>query len=373
MEYHDQINATLVETYTDLTEMGGFHFDEMQLNLTRQLDLFANELQSYVKDSEKRGFLRKVLKKSKRQKPVMGFYIYGGVGRGKTMLMDLLFKKIKISSKKRFHFHEFMRDVHEEIRVAREKKIADPIELVAGKIFENISLICFDEMQITDIADAMLVGRLFEKIVNMQISFICTSNRKPGDLYKDGLNRELFLPFIDLLESNLKVFPLNADRDYRRDLLKGSEKYFVVSNPNSHDPFQKLWVSLTRGDKALPFEIKIGTRTLIIPYFINGIGRLSFKDLCGQPLSSREYLSMINEIKVLFLEDIPIFCTENLDSSKRFMNLIDVIYENQVRFICTAEDEPSSLYRSKRGAFEFERTISRLEEMRSANWPSAEK
>ena len=372
MENHNQIKGNLVKAYANLTEMGGFHFDEMQLNLICQLDLFAHELQSHVKDSKKRGFLGKVLRKNKRQKPVRGFYIYGGVGRGKTMLMDLLYKNIKISSKKRFHFHEFMRDVHEEIRVARERKIADPIELVAGKIFENISLICFDEMQISDIADAMLVGRLFEKIVNMQISFICTSNRKPRDLYKDGLNRELFLPFIALLENNLKIFPLNADRDYRRDLLKGSEKYFVLSNPNSHDSFQKLWVSLTRGEKALPFEIKIGTRTLIIPYFINGIGRLTFKDLCEKPLSSREYLEMCNEIKVLFLEDIPIFSNENLDSSKRFVSLIDVIYENQVRFICKAEDEPNSLYKSKRGAFEFERTISRLEEMRSANWPSAE-
>ena len=368
MRDNNQGISSLYDIYKELTCSGGFHFDESQATLLSELEIFASKIQKRETSNDLR-FLQKIFKKRSRVEYIKGFYIHGSVGTGKTMLMDLLFENINIKAKKRVHFHEFMKEIHSEITKARKKKVEDPLELVAFEVFQGVTLICFDEMQISDIADAMLVGRLFEKIVSKKISFICTSNRPPDDLYKDGLNRELFLPFIKILKNNLRISELSSNKDYRRDLLKSSSKYFISSNRESHEKFNLIWRAMTKIGTISSFDIKVGTRNFIVPCFINGIARMSFKDLCAEPLSNLDYLSIFNEIKVLFLENIPIFNEENRDSCKRFINLIDIIYENQVSFICKAEAFPGDLHQAKRKIFEFERTISRLEEMRSEDWP----
>ena len=222
-------------------------FDRRQADLLIELEALASELEIQSLRENQGGLFKNIFSRNFNNHLAKGFYIYGGVGRGKTMLMDLFYNHTKISSKKRVHFYEFMRDVHAAIKLARKKRIADPLEVVVSNIFTDLNLICFDEMQISDITDAMLVGRLFEKIIARKVSLVCTSNRKPNDLYKDGLNRQLFLPFIKTLEEKLNIYELNAKKDYRRDLLAGGRKFFSISEPNSVNGFHALWESMTEG------------------------------------------------------------------------------------------------------------------------------
>ena len=366
---HGEQRKSLLNEYTDLVKENTLHFDSMQAKLLSELEVFSAELEEKSSKKNDGNLLKSLLKRSSSNHLTKGFYIYGGVGRGKTMLMDLFYSHIKISSKKRVHFYEFMRDVHNAIRHVRKERIADPLEVVVSNIFKDLTLICFDEMQISDIADAMLVGRLFEKITARKVSFVCTSNRKPNDLYKDGLNRQLFLPFIKILEEKLNIFQLNSEKDYRRNLLVENKKFFPISEPDSADSFQALWESMTEGLISSEFEISLGTRSLLIPNFVNGIGKVKFESLCEQPFSSGDYLSIFNEVKVLFLEDIPVFSHENRDSCKRFISLVDIMYERKAQLVCLAADLPKFLDKAKKKLFEFERTVSRLEEMMSSQWP----
>ena len=299
-----------------------------------------------------------------------GLYLWGGVGRGKSMLMDLFFQHAPTTQKRRVHFHAFMQEVQAALHEARKTGVDDAIKPVAEGIAKNLKLLCFDEMQITDIADAMIVGRLFEKLFAAGVVIVTTSNRQPRDLYKDGLNRQLFLPFIALLEDRLEVDRLEAMTDYRQDRLAGAQVYFAPLGAAATARIDEIWRDLTGGrEEELCLEVK--GRAVRLPRYWAGMARASFWDLCGQPLGPADYLALVGAVKLLVLEGVPRLDATKFNEAKRFVTLVDALYEGQVRLICSAEDEPERLYLEGSGSFEFERTASRLREMQGADWAMA--
>lgn len=302
----------------------------------------------------------------KKPDPILGLYLWGGVGRGKSMLMDLFYEHAPVPAR-RVHFHGFMQEVQEGINVARKAGTADAIAPVVDKISHEIKLLCFDEMQITDIADAMIVGRLFEGLFSKGVTVVTTSNRVPDDLYKDGLNRQLFLPFIAILKERLEVHHLHSPVDYRQGRLTGTPVYFHPVNAGAREAVDDIWTDLT-GGATEGLTLKVKGRDVVLPKFHNGIARATFWDLCGQMFGPGDYLVIADAVKLLILEDIPRLTRNNFNEAKRFVTLIDALYEAKVRLVCTAVDEPESLYVEGTGAFEFERTASRLREMQDAHW-----
>ena len=239
-----------------------------------------------------------------------------------------------------------------------------PLAVIAGEV----RLLSFDEMQITDIADAMIVGRLFQKLFEAGVTVVTTSNRPPDDLYKDGLNRALFLPFIALLKERMEVRELAAERDYRQDRLAGAQVYFHPADAAARDAVSDIWRDVTGGGGGSPLVLKVKGRDVEIPVFRNGAGRASFWDLCAKPLGPADYLAVAEALRLLILEGVPRLSSENYNEAKRFVTLIDALYEARVRVVMTAADVPERLYIEGEGAFEFERTASRLREMQAADW-----
>lgn len=299
--------------------------------------------------------------------PPPGLYLWGGVGRGKSMVMDLFTESVDIPAKRRVHFHAFMQDIHKGMHAARKTGVEDPLAPVADAIIRDTRLLAFDEMQIKDITDAMVVGRLFEKLFAGGVVIVTTSNRPPQDLYKNGLNRALFLPFIHLLETRFTVRELVSPTDYRQHRLSGQQVYFHPAG-RATAQIDAIWTDLTGAAKATPLDLPVNGRTVTLPRFANGVGRASFWDLCARPLGPGDYLAIASAVRVLILEDIPQLSASNYNEAKRFVTLIDALYEAKVRLICSAADTPERLYLEGTGAFEFERTASRLREMQSADW-----
>lgn len=299
-----------------------------------------------------------------------GLYLWGGVGRGKSMLMDMFFQHAGIPGKRRVHFHAFMQEVQAALHEARKTGVDDAIKPVAEDIARDLKLLCFDEMQITDIADAMIVGRLFERLFAAGVAIVTTSNRPPKDLYKDGLNRQLFLPFISLLEDRMGVQEIEAVTDYRQDRLAGAQVWFAPSDADAKRAIDVIWRDLT-GGKDEPLTLEVKGRDVVIPRFWAGQARAPFAQLCGTALGPADYLALAHAASVLVLEDIPQMSPVNANEAKRFVTLIDTLYEGNVRLIASAQTEPETLYISGTGAFEFERTASRLREMQGAEWGSA--
>lgn len=296
-----------------------------------------------------------------------GLYLWGGVGRGKSMLMDLFFQHVATRDKRRVHFHAFMQEVQAALHEARKTGVDDAIKPVAEGIARNLKLLCFDEMQITDIADAMIVGRLFERLFEAGVMIVTTSNRAPRDLYKDGLNRALFLPFIKLLEDRLEVDELDAMVDYRQDRLAGEPVWFSPADAEAVRAIDRIWHDLTGGrEEALVLEVK--GRDVAIPRFWAGQARVTFAELCARPLGPADYLALTGAVKLLVLEDIPVMGPTNANEAKRFVTLVDTLYEGHVRLVASAAAAPEALYVEGTGAFEFERTASRLREMMGAEW-----
>jgi len=299
--------------------------------------------------------------------PPKGLYLWGGVGRGKSMLMDLFHEACATPQKRRVHFHAFMQEVHQGLHAARARGVEDALTPVATALARDVRLLAFDEMQISDITDAMLVGRLFEKLFAAGVVVVATSNRPPGDLYKDGLNRVLFLPFISLLEQRLEVVELESPTDYRQHRLQGSQVYFHPAR-SATAAIAAIWADLTGGGPDQALTLAVNGRTLTVPRFANGVGRASFWDLCSKPLGPADFLAIAKAVRVLIVEDIPQLSAENYNEAKRFVILIDALYEARVRLIASAADVPERLYLEGSGAFEFERTASRLREMQAADW-----
>ena len=303
-----------------------------------------------------------------------GVYLWGGVGRGKSMLMDLAFEQIDITPKRRVHFHEFMLDTHERLRLARQRAEGDPIEPVAEQIAEEARLLCFDEMQVTNPADAMILSRLFGKLLDQGVKVVTTSNRPPNDLYTGGLNRELFLPFIQLIERRMLVVEVNGPTDYRLDRLTGVEVWHVPNGPEATADLSRAFFQLT--DYPVEDRAKVpseeldvgGGRKLHVPKSLKGVAVFSFKRLCGEARGAADYLAIARRYHTVILVGIPVMGPEMRNEAARFVTLIDALYEHKVKLLAGADAEPEGLYPAGDGSFEFQRTASRLEEMRSAEY-----
>ena len=307
----------------------------------------------------------------KRAPPPGGVYMWGGVGRGKSMLMDLAFEAIDVSPKRRVHFHEFMMEVHDRLRVARGTETGDPIAPVAAAIAAEARFLAFDEMVINNSADAMILSRLFSALLANGVTVVTTSNRPPRDLYKDGLNREHFLPFIDLIERALDVVPLNGPTDYRLERLGGMPTWYVPNGPAATEALSEAFFRLTDyppEDRAnVPTDdIPVhGGRSLHVPKSLKGVAVFSFRRLCAEARGAPDYLAIARRYHSVILVGIPRLGPENRNEAARFVTLIDALYEHKVKLLAAADALPSDLYTHGTGAFEFERTASRLIEMQS--------
>jgi cell division protein ZapE len=310
---------------------------------------------------------------SREPEPIKGLYIFGDVGRGKTMLMDLFFAASSVPRKRRVHFHEFMAEVHERVHVLRQRaKLGeigadDPIGVAASAIAEETRLLCFDEFHVTDIADAMILGRLFKRLFELGVVVVATSNVPPTELYKDGLNRALFLPFIALIEEHMEVRQLDARTDFRLEKLARVPVWHVPADRAAEAALEQAWQSLTAGHAGDPQDLLVKGHTVRIPRATMGVAWFSFQDLCQQPLAAADYLKIAREYHTVLLERVAVMDYERRNEAKRFIILIDTFYDNAVKLIASAEAEPDSLYRADEGfeASEFKRTASRLIEMRS--------
>lgn len=296
-----------------------------------------------------------------------GLYLWGGVGRGKSMLMDLFHAHVGIARKRRVHFHAFMQEIQTGLHEARKSGAEDALKPVAEAVIRDVDLLCFDEMQITDIADAMIVGRLFQLLFDAGVVVVTTSNRPPEDLYKNGLNRQLFLPFIDILNDKLEVHEIASLTDYRQHRLEGEKTYFAPAGAESRRVIDEIWRDLT-GGKSEELVLEVKGRDVHLPHYWAGMARADFWDLCGQPLGPADYLALAGAVKLLVLENVPRLDSSKFNEAKRFVTLIDALYEARTQVIISAEDEPERLYLEGSGSFEFERTASRLREMQSADW-----
>ncbi len=347
---------TIQDIYAAKVANGEITADAAQEAVLPELVRIQAELAKPVKA----GWLRK-----SKPELVKGVYLWGGVGRGKSFLMDMFVDALDVPAR-RVHFHAFMQEIHAGMHEARQTGVEDALAPVAAKVVADLRLLAFDEMQITDITDAMIVGRLFEALFAGGVTVITTSNRIPDDLYKDGLNRQLFLPFIDVLKENMVVHEMISATDYRQNRLNGEQVYFLRGH-GARAAISEIWADLS-GGSAEPLNVQVNGRDVEIPAFRNGIGRATFYDLCGKLLGPADYLAVAEAVKVLILEDIPQLSRNNFNEAKRFVTLIDALYEAKVRLICSAAAEPEMLYVEGTGAFEFERTASRLREMQDANW-----
>ncbi len=313
---------------------------------------------------------RRVARRSPR-----GLYLWGGVGRGKSMLMDLFFAHVPIAEKRRVHFHEFMQAVHAERLRRRTEATAgtgdgDVLDAIVDALAGGVHLLCFDEFHVTDIADAMILGRLFEAFFARGITVVATSNRHPDALYEDGLNRQLFLPFIARIKAALDILALDGPTDYRLERLRGVRTWLVPVDAGTTGMLRRDFYRLTDYEvddaaRVPSAEIEVGGRRLFVPKASKGVAVFSFKRLCANPNGAREYLAIAHRFHTVIIVAIPKMGPERSDWAARFMTLVDIFYENGVKLLCSAEVPPEELYSEGPQAFEFERTVSRLVEMQS--------
>ncbi len=351
--------TTLPELYAARVADGSLNRDPAQQAVLPEFE----RIRAALAEPVKKGLFRKA------PEPPKGLYIWGGVGRGKSMLMDLFVESLNAPAR-RVHFHAFMQEIHTAIHKARQDGVEDAIKPVAKSVSDSVRLLAFDEMQITDITDAMIVGRLFEKLFAAGVVVVTTSNRVPDDLYKDGLNRQIFLPFIDMLKTRMVVHELASATDYRQDRLAGAQVYFTPNDAAAKNEINRIWQELTGGEQhSLTLHVK--GREIELPRFHNGVARAKFYDLCGRMLGPADYLALADAVRVLIVEDIPRLSRSNFNEAKRFVTLIDALYEAKVRLIVSAAAEPEMLYIEGTGTFEFERTASRLREMQAEGWGDA--
>ncbi len=355
------MTGLLQQTYQDRIAAGVLEDDSGQRAALAAL----TDLEAKLEEPAGRGGFFGFRKDPQR---IPNIYLWGGVGRGKTMLMDMFFDSSKTENKMRSHFLEFMQDVHAEMNVARKQGVSDAILPVAAAISEKARLLCLDECQIDDIADAMIVGRLFETIIARGTVVVTTSNRPPQDLYRDGINRHLFLPFIELIREKFDIHEIGSGTDHRQNRLAGEIKYFVPPAGENALKIDEIWQGLLSGGVSHSHTLTVNNRKVILNHYCNGVARAAFWDLCGQPYGPADFLAISQAVRVLLLENIPLLSRSNYNEARRFVMLIDALYERRVQLIASAAAQPEKLYVEGVGSFEFERTASRLYEMQSCGW-----
>lgn len=371
----DQFSPGVMAAYRALVRDGTWQRDPAQELAAEMLQILNNRLVHYV-PSKRRSWAERL--GLRQQEDVrQGLYIFGAVGRGKSALMDLFFDGAPVKRKRRVHFHAFMLDVHARIHVHRRrikegKAKADPIPPVATDIADEAVLLCFDEFQVHDPADAMILSRLFSELFDRGVVVVATSNRAPDDLYQGGLNRELFLPFIDLLKSQVEILALHGARDYRLSRLKTMPVYFSPLDGDTDARLDEAFANLADGAVTASQNLEVQGRTMAVPVAAAGIARFTFDDLCRQPLGAADYIEIARQFHTVFLSDIPVMKANHRNEAKRFINLIDVLYDHGVNLICSAEGAPDQLYTEGDGTSEFERAASRLMEMQSEEYLAKE-
>lgn len=357
------MNSEPLAKYNALIESGILQPDSGQADVVARL----NSLNEMLKPTS----FTQIFKKKPSPR---GIYIHGDVGRGKSMLMDLFYESAEEKRKRRVHFHAFMQEVHERIHDYRQQlkkglvKGDDPIPPVASDLSKSARLLCFDEFQVKDIADASILGRLFEALFSAGVIVVATSNRIPDELYQGGLNRHRFLPFIDLLKTRVDVLYLDSPTDYRLDRLKGYPVWFKPIGSAARNEMDNAFIRMTGGADAIRATLSVKGREVVIPSSAQGVARFEFTDLCAANLGAADYLELARTFHTVFIDNIPILSPERRNEAIRFVNLIDALYEHKVKLLASAEADPTELYPLGDSAFEFRRTASRLYEMQSEDY-----
>ena len=366
---------SLAHRYENLVAGGEISLDEAQVEAVRAFDLL-NERLAEARLARKGSALGWLFASKQAVTPVSGLYIYGQVGRGKTMLMDAFFAVAVTRRKRRAHFHEFMADVHERVHAARQatgnggQKASDPIAAVAAQIAAETRLLCLDEFMVTDITDAMILSRLFGQLFERGLVLVATSNSPPEDLYKNGLNRALFLPFVDLLKRRAEVVHLDAQKDYRLEKLGEASVYVTPLGPEADATLDRIWRRLTGAERGKPSELAMKGRTITVPQAEKGVARFSFDDLCRKPLGTGDFLKLARTFHTVLIDHVAVLKDGERNAARRLISLIDTFYDNRVKLVVSAEAEPVAIYTASEGpeAFAFNRTVSRLIEMRSEDY-----
>ena len=375
---HDNLKVfpSVRDRYDALVEGGDIDADPAQQKLADRFDNLIRELATtrLATKSSALGWL--FSRKAPRREIIKGLYIHGEVGRGKTMLMDMFHQMVPVKRKRRAHFLDFMADVHEHINTHRralkngDTKQEDPIPPVAEALAEQSWVLCFDEFTVTDIADAMILSRLFRALFERGVVLVATSNVAPDSLYKDGLNRQLFLPFVDLLKSHVDVVNLDARTDYRLEKLNHLPVYLSPLGDETQRRMDEAWHAATDGAIVAPDSLKVKGHTVVIPRAARSAARFAFADLCSKPLGAADYMAIVERYRTIFIDDVPTLDHARRNEAKRFIILIDILYDDQVHLVMSAAASPDKLYHARLGteAFEFDRTASRLFEMQSEDY-----
>ena len=364
--------------YRKLVQSGELNGDPLQQMMLEKLQLLWVRLGT-KKDKpnpKARGFFGLGKKKKKlpeQEVPEQGLYVWGGVGRGKTMAMNLFFEDAPVQPKRKVHFHAFMQEVNEKLGVERGKNTSNPLPIVAKQIADSARLLCFDEVQVGDMADAMILGRLFEGLFAQGVIIVATSNRPPDDLYKNGINRDVFVPFIDLIKSHLDILHLDSETDHRLQRMDRGGVYITADMPRFEGLAGRMFRSLVGGEEPGPRDLMVGGRAVKLAQANDHAMRASFDRLCKEALGPADYLKIAESFDTVMIEDVPVMTRDQRDQAKRFVTLIDALYEAKVRVLISAEAEPEALYPAGDGSFEFARTVSRLSEMRSRKYLAASK
>jgi cell division protein ZapE len=367
------MSPSIVEEYRRRVARGDFASDDAQMTVAVRLDRLASELAGQ-RPQRPQPRWRKFLPGNGEPQPApRGLYIWGGVGRGKTMLMDLFHEHAPVTNKRRVHFHSFMQEVHGRMHDIRQRQRrgeiwedANPVAMIAEAVGTQAHLLCFDEFQVSDIADAMILGRLFEALLANGVVVVATSNTPPSQLYRDGLNRQVFLPFISLIEERLEVLELASPQDYRTQQITAENLYVTPLGAAADGEVDRLWRELTHGAKEESRALMVNGRRVDAPRTARGAARFTFAELCGRPLGPADYIAVAQAFHTVIIEHVPRLPEARRDEARRLTTLIDTLYDRRVRVIVSAETQPEAIYSGTRQAAEFARTASRLREMRSA-------
>lgn len=345
--------------YRHRVAAGDLAADDAQVRAAERLDRLASELAAWRPDAW-----------FGKSAPPRGLYLWGPVGRGKSLLMDLFFEAAPVAKKRRTHFHEFMLARHVFLRDARARGVGQDqlIAQMAKQVADEARLLCFDELQVTDIADAMILGRLFERLFAEQVVIVATSNRPPDDLYKNGLNRQLFLPFIALIKARFDLIEVSGPHDFRLRQLMAAPVWYAPLGPAADEAIERAWRRLTGGAIPQAVTLDVGGRALKVEREAAGVARFTFDELCARPLGAADYIEIAERFHTVLLEQIPRLSPSMREEAARFRTLIDALYEAKVKLVASAEAEPQALYPDGDQSFEFERTASRLMEMRGENY-----